>query len=248
MIETFEKQQQMKRSVLFMTVGVVLILISKLALANVGAQSISWQKEVRAELSKRFSGARIAYLSDWQWKGQEITTINRVVSISENSKGEVTVELEGTTVESTRLQRSQVVAAFSAKIRAFVATRRIQPQEKLTPEIVSLQEIDVTQGMNAEIRGMLLTQDQEKNIANLETRQTLLENQAVVTTAVQKIHDIKKGDPVRVKLISGDVILNTSGISSESGYRDGMIHVLTLPSKKDIVGKFVGNGMVEVRL
>lgn len=245
MIQVYRKKQDTKSGIGMILLGALLVLFSKFALAR---ESISWQKEVRAELSRRISGARITYLSDWEWKGQEITQINRVVSVYDNGKGEVTVDLEGTIADSSRTLRSQVMAAFSAKVKAFVAKRRIQPSMKLTPDLISLQDVDVTQGMNAELRGMFLTQEQEKNIPNLETRQTILENQPLLTSSVQKIHDIKKGDPVRVKLISGDVILSTSGISSEAGYKNSVIHVLTLPSKKDIVGKFVGDGIVEIRL
>lgn len=248
MIQVYEKHQQHGKSFTVIFMCAVFMLTAQLTHSSQNAAPIAWQKEVRTELSKRFSGARITYLSDWQWKGQEITQINRVVSVFDNNKGEITIELEGTSTDSNRMLRSQVVADFSATIKAFVAKRRVQPGEKLGFEIVALQDVDVTQGMNAGLRGMLLTQDQESNILKLESRQTLLENQPVLTSAVQKIHDIKKGDPVRVKLIAGNVVLSTSGISSEAGYRDAMIHVLTLPSKKDVVGKFIGNGIVEIHL
>ncbi len=135
---------------------------------------------------------------------------------------------------------------FSAWIRAKVATRRILPGERLRAEDFVAQTIDEAVGRAREVRGLILSE--ETDVDRLEAFHTILQGQFVVTSAVRKLPDLKKGEPVRIRLVSGDVTLTAPGIADEAAYLDAQVRVMSIKSKRMMMGRLRADSVVEVRL
>ena len=97
-----------------------------------------------------------------------------------------------------------------------------------------------------EYRGILVPADGD--FSKLQTRQTLLENQFVTTSAIERQPDVRKGDSVRLDLLSGDLQLSTQATASENGSIGDRVRVLTTKTKKEVVGTIREDHSVEVRL
>jgi flagella basal body P-ring formation protein FlgA len=135
---------------------------------------------------------------------------------------------------------------FSVKAEAIVSKRRILPGAPLQKEDFVVQKVDVTTGFLAEVRGLFLNKDEP--VQGLEARNTLLEGQPVLVNAVQRIPALKRGEPVRLKVLSGTVALVTDGIADEPGHINQKIRVISRLTKRTLVGRLVEGGTVEVEL
>ncbi len=124
--------------------------------------------------------------------------------------------------------------------------RRIYPNTKLKNEDFKSQEVNVASGSPREYRGVMLSADTD--LSGFQSRQTILENQFVTTTSVEKQPDLRKGDIVRLDLVSGDLTLSTQATVSEPGSIGERIRVLTAKSKKEVVGTVREDHSVEVKL
>jgi len=129
---------------------------------------------------------------------------------------------------------------------AFVAKRRVLPGERLVRDTFDQREIDVSQGMARESRGLLL--DRGVALETLEARQTILEGSYALSSAVQRVPDVKRGEAVQLRMRSGSVLLSTQGQAEEPGYLEGQIRVMSQKTKRSLVGKLVATGVVEVQL
>ena len=85
-------------------------------------------------------------------------------------------------------------------------------------------------------------------MAQLESRQTILEGYFLTTNAVQRLPDVRRGDPVTLKLISGELQLTTQGIAQEPASIRSNVRVMVLKTKKEMVGKLQDSNTVEVKL
>jgi flagella basal body P-ring formation protein FlgA len=111
---------------------------------------------------------------------------------------------------------------------------------------MKLQEVNVASGLAHEYRGILLSSAED--LSRLEARQTLLEGGVVTATAVRRIPDLRRGDAVRIEVISGDVHLSAPALALEPGVINQKIKVQTLKTKRELVGLLRSGGTVEVRL
>jgi flagella basal body P-ring formation protein FlgA len=143
-------------------------------------------------------------------------------------------------------EAAEISAVYAAFVPARVSIRRISPGEKLTADMFVLRDVNVTSGMNYEMKGIILPQ--EEDVSRLETRQTVLDGQFLTSTAVEKVPDIRKGDSVRIHIVSGDLNLSASGIAMEPGYEKDPIKVLVSRSKHELSGTLEAGGVVEVNL
>lgn len=167
-------------------------------------------------------------------------TIQGVTFQGDNTLGEAQFSVYGN-------QQSAVIAAqYSAFTDVRVASRRIAPGEKINPEFFHTQEVNLATGMPYEMRGVLLPVSEK--ISQLETRQTILEGQFLVSTAVQKVPDVRRGDSVRIQVISGDLHLSTAGTATESGYSQSPLKVVTTKTRRELTGTLQPGGIVEVKL
>lgn len=200
---------------------------------------------INAELSKRFPNARVELSEELHWTSSRPE--GQIVSIrvgDENARAQV-----GFTVETRDDQgphRGYGYATFGAWLPARVAVRRVMPGEKLQNDQFELREIDVASGTQREFRGVIL--DQRSEITQLQARQTLIEGQPLLSSAVERVPDVRRGDFVRVKIVSNGLTLSTQATASEPGYLNGPVRVLTAQTKRELSGKLISSGVVEVKL
>jgi flagella basal body P-ring formation protein FlgA len=90
--------------------------------------------------------------------------------------------------------------------------------------------------------------DQSSDITKLQARQTLIEGQPLLSSAVERVPDVRRGDFVRVKIVSNGLTLSAQATASEPGYLNGPVRVLTAQTKRELSGKLISSGVVEVKL
>jgi flagella basal body P-ring formation protein FlgA len=167
--------------------------------------------------------------------------IKTVSLLSENDRGEAQFNVVGANGES-----AQVLAEYKAWVRVRAANRRITPGERVVAESFNTQEVNIATGMPYELRGVLLSSTED--LSRLETRQTILEGQFLVSNAVQRVPDVRRGDVVRIQVVSGDLNLSTSGTAVEPGYSSGSVKVLTSVTHRELTGILQPGNVVEVKL
>lgn len=201
------------------------------------------EKTLKEEISKTYNGAKIELLGAVQWvKGGLPTEIKSLHMLGDDSQGNVhfTVSSEGDQ------ETSEGWMSFAAWVPARVAKRRILPGESLNSDLFVIQSVNVSSGQPHEYRGLIFPE--QINLKGLETIQTIIEGQFLLTSAVQKTPDIHRGDSVRVQLVSGDLTLSTSGIAEEPGYFNHQIRIITQKGKRELLGTLMASGIVEVKL
>lgn len=200
---------------------------------------------VNAELSKRFPQARIELTDDIHWTSSRPE--GEIVSIrvgDENARAQAGFTVE--TRDEQGVHHGYGYATFAAWIPARVLVRRVMPGEKLSDDQFAVQEVNVASGAMREFRGVIL--DQATDIAHLQARQTLIEGQPLLSSAVERVPDVRRGDFVRVKIVSNGLTLSAQATASEPGYLNGPVRVLTAQTKRELSGKLVSSGVVEVKL
>jgi flagella basal body P-ring formation protein FlgA len=197
---------------------------------------------IRRELVKRFPGASVDLLPGSTFpSGRDDLAVTQVRILSEAGTGTADYS---TTYSDGSTALGQV--RFSAMVPTFVASKRVHPGDKLSRGDFQIQPINIASGMAYQYRGVMLSA--KEKIDGLQARQTILEGQYPLTSGVERIPDIRRGDPVELKIVSGEIQLSTMGQVQEPGYLGESIRVLTQKSKKELVGKLREGGIVEVRL
>jgi len=198
-----------------------------------------------SELSKRFPSTRIELTDDIHWTSSQPE--GEIVSIrvgDENARAQVGFTVE--TKDEQGIHRGYGYATFAAWMPARVAVRRVMPGERLQEDQFNLREVNVASGPEHEFRGVIL--EQGAGIAKLQARQTLLEGQPLLSSAVERVPDVRRGDSVRLHIVSNGLTLSAQAIASEPGYLNGPVRVLTAQTKRELSGKLISSGIVEVRL
>ncbi len=195
-----------------------------------------------AQLNRKYPGAKIALLSAVHQAGGETFRHFQMATLnSEPRPGEARIIY--TNDDGTY---SEGAVNYTATLPAKIAVRRIHPGETLTSELFVEQNVNITDGIAHESWGNFFPTNDP--ISGLEARQTILEGQFLTLSAVQRIPTVKRGDPVRVSLITDGMVLTTQAIAQESGYTDSMLHIMTTSTKRELVGRLLADGSVEVRL
>ncbi len=221
------------------TLLILVILAASAASANEEG-GVALEFKLKSGLEKRYPGTRIEIIGVPKLNGESPAEIDEVVIDRDDQKGRVRFRVgsSGEWVDGH--------ADFAAWMPAWVASRRIHPGEALKKSEFKAQEVDVAKGLAREYRGVILSIESE--LEGLEARQTILEGQFALATAVQKIPDVKRGDVVRLKIITGGVTLTTTGTAQEPGYQNELIRVTSSKTKQDLSGKLKDGRSVEVRL
>jgi flagella basal body P-ring formation protein FlgA len=197
---------------------------------------------LQSKLEKRFSGARIEMVGAVQWThGKEPSEIKSIQVLSENARGEVQFEVQG---EDYTV--SYGWASFRAWIPAYFANRRVMPGEKIAADTFRVQELNVVSPQAFDFRGSIL--DKDSDLTKMEARQTILEGQFLISSAVQRIPDVRRGDSVQIRMFSGTLNITTASLAEEPAYVDNRVKVLTSKTKRELVGQLRKDGVVEVRL
>lgn len=193
-------------------------------------------QSIRAELSRKLPNARIELMSGVRWTRGSADEAASATVLNLSPRGEAHVVADG----------AEGWVSYSAWVPAHVALRRIAPGERIMEEQFVSQQVNVASGNAFEYRGTIL--GGETPISGLETRQTVVEGQFLTSSAVQRVPDIRRGDSVRIQLISGGLIVSTTGMAEEPAYLNGRVRVMAQKTKREFVGQLVGNGLVEVKL
>ncbi len=135
---------------------------------------------------------------------------------------------------------------FEAWVMVPVASRRIFPNSRLKAEDFKIQLVNIATGSGREYRGILASP--KTQFIKVQTKQTILEGQFLITSALQREPDVRRGEMVRLELISGDLSLTTQGIAQEPGAIGDRIHVLSAKTKKEVSGVVREDRTVEVKL
>lgn len=227
------------------------IVITRLSMAFIlllspGAMAgVSLESRIAESLSALYPGARIELLEAPSLQAGQTEQAGRdVEAVTLNGEASPGVARFSARLRSGELRAGTV--QFAALQPAHVALRRVFPGEKLKPEGFRVQDVNVALGQGREYRGVLLPASTD--LAALEARQSVLEGQFLISSGVQLVPDVRRGDPVRIRLVSGGVVLMTSGMATEPAYFEQDIRVTTLKSKRDLVGKLAHDKTVEVTL
>ena len=175
----------------------------------------------------------------------EIVVLNATRFIEDKPSGIAVIEVMGTT-EGGREVRQIIQTPYEAWVDVPTANKRIFPNSKLKSEDFKVDAVNVATGMAREYRGILV--DAKTDFDKMESRQTILEGQLVTRTSIQKQPDVRKGEMVKLELLSGDLSLVTQAIAQEPGAIGDRVRVLTLKTKKEIVGKIRADHSIEVNL
>jgi flagella basal body P-ring formation protein FlgA len=211
--------------------------------------SSSVEEAIRMEIAGAFPGASIEIYGPIRWlRGALPEKASQVRFIGENGRGEAQIQIRGVVEEQdvASIATSEGMVPFAANVPAYVATRRVMPGEKIDAIYFTRKTVDVARGQARELRGVIFPA--AESLAGLESRQTILEGQFLTTPAVQKTPDLKRGDSVSIRIISGGLTLNVQGTAEESGYLDNRVKVMALKTKRVLTGQLKAGSVVEVSL
>jgi flagella basal body P-ring formation protein FlgA len=207
------------------------------------AQDLSLSELLKSEISKKYMGAVVRTEGPVKWvRGGDLDLVSAVSLLGDDGRG----NMHFIAKDETHAFESEGWVSFSARASAKVAVKRIRPGELLREDMFMTQTLELSSGMAHESRGILFPDTSSVN--GLETIQTILEGQFLTSVAIQRIPDVRRGDVVRIHLISGDLVLTTSGIAEEQGYIKGRVRVMTGKLKRELSGLLRSGGIVEVLL
>ena len=216
----------------------LLILAGQPSVADTAA---TWVDTIQKQIGIHYPRAHIELLGAPKVvQGEMPKAIDRVIWLADSGHGVASIQVMGGG------QSAQVEIPFQAQMQAWVANKRVMPGERLTADSVRLQVVNVAEGVNREYRGVMLGQDSQ--IETMETRQTILEGGLVLASGVRRVPDVKRGEPVVVKLLSGEVVLMTAGTVDEAAYLNEPVRITTVKTKKQMIGRLKEDRTVEVAL
>ena len=204
---------------------------------------------IRASLTEKIADAEIRVPSLEKICSRaplsEFARLDRARLVEDRSNGTALFEISGKTAGGA--EKSELVQTpYSAWKKVVVATKRLYPNSRIQEHDTKIVDMDVASGPIREYRGILVSPD--ANLTRLQTRQTILENQYVTSTAVEQQPDVRRGDTVRLDLVSGDLTLTTQATASENAAIGDRIRVSTWKTKKEVVGTVRDDHSVEVKL
>jgi flagella basal body P-ring formation protein FlgA len=175
----------------------------------------------------------------------QISQIQKIRLVEDRSNGSALFEIQG--LDAEKLPKSALFQTpYEAWIKTYSAVRRINPNTKIKSEDLRPAEVNVASGAIKEYRNVLVPQSQK--LEQMQTKQTILENQYVITSAIEKQPDIRRGEMIKLELISGDLSLTTQALAEEAASVGDSIHVTTVKTKRQVVGKVKEDRSVEVNL
>ncbi len=205
---------------------------------------------LKKEISKNFGNAKVDLIGPLRGAERGLNQeINAVTFLDTDGKGNAhfSLTLDGFSRDSgNSTNYSEVWISFAAWMPAKISLRRIHPGEVLSSDQFITQPVNVANGQAYEYRGLMLPAHMDVN--GLEANQTILEGQFLLSTAARRIPDIRRGDSVRIHLVSGGLTLSTLGVAEEPGYLKRQIRVMTNKNKREFSGQLRSGGIVEVRL
>ena len=204
---------------------------------------------IRVSLMEKIAGSEVRIPSlDRLMSSQPMANFAEVRTIrlvTDKANGVAQFEVIGTSSEGKELVET-IQTPYEAWKKVPIANHRIFPNSKLKNEDFKIEDVNVASGVAREFRGVMIRAD--TNFNQLQTKQTILEGQYVVTSAVQKTPDIRKGDTVKLELISGDLTLTTQAVTEEAASVGSQVRVMTTKTKRELIGLVKDDHSVEVNL
>ncbi len=220
-----------------------------LSAASTAARA-SVAEAIQRSVSERLGANRVEILgAPILASGQPLDDAEAASVLEENARGEVRVLVRGWRGKGAGprvASQAEYRVRVAAWVLGWVAGRRVLPGEALVVDALKVQEINVAEGLAHEYRGILLAPTED--LSRLEARQTLIEGGFVTSAAVRKIPDLRRGDVVRLEVISGGVRLSTSALALEPASTQQRVRVQTVKAKRELVGTLKDGGIVEVVL
>jgi len=155
-------------------------------------------------------------------------------------------ELHPGTLELRAANGTTVKIPFQVFKKAWIALRRIRPTEPLVAQDFQIEEVSLLEPMTREIQGLILSTDVP--LDRMEARNTILSGQFPLTSGVQKMPDARRGDVVTIRILSGDLVLTSSGQVQEPKRIGENVRVTTQKTKRELTGILHEGGVVEVTL
>jgi flagella basal body P-ring formation protein FlgA len=197
---------------------------------------------VKAELEKNYPGTRIELRGFPQIEDEAVVLDTRLVR--EKSPGQAIVHTRYQVQSETK--DTEYMVTFSAWQKALIAQKRIFPGERLNAADFLVKEVDMASAWARQYRGLVLPIT--THLADLETRQTILEGQFPLLSGVQKTPDVKIGESIKVTLIAGALVLTVSGTVDQPANVGEQIRVTAGQKKQHLVGKLQEDKSVVVNL
>ena len=175
----------------------------------------------------------------------DFETLADVRLLEDRVNGVAVFEIIGKDPESKVITRT-VQSPYEAWLKVPVALHRIYPNSKLKDTDFKISSVNVATGQPREYRGIMVPAN--TRFERMEAHQTILEGQFVVTSALRKQPDVRRGDLVKLELESGDLSLTTQAVAQEPASIGEKVRVLTVKTKREVVGTLREDHSVGVSL
>lgn len=227
----------MMKSTLIIMTGLIGLVCTNSAQSSLQDEIPSTESQLVQELREKIPNARIELDGSLRvTSGLPPKPENKIRLHHENGNGTAAFQWSGGAGE----------ISYSAIIRAPVAIKRVFPGERFHDQNITIQEIDVSRGILYQSRGLILSS--EADLTGLQARQSIIEGQPALTSGVQRIPDILRGQGVQVRMISGMVSVMATGIADEPASLNDSVRVTLTKGKKRVTGRLLQAGIVEVSL
>jgi flagella basal body P-ring formation protein FlgA len=162
------------------------------------------------------------------------------VGLHESAPGAPTLAATVTVRVAGRAHR-QVPLTFQLRrlVRVAVVARPLEPRRGLVPDDVRLEQRPVT-----EVPPDALTEVGE--VAELEVLRALQPGEVLTPRAVRPRLAVKRGELVTLVLETAGFRITTQAQASEDGRRGDSVRVVNLSSKREVMGRVEGGGVVRV--
>lgn len=204
---------------------------------------------IRTSLTEKIAGAEIKIPSLEKLFSKapmsEFAEIKEVRLTEDKVNGVAVFEVVGLSKDRTDL-KEVIQTPYEAWKKVPVAIKRIYPNSRLKNEDFKIQVMNVASGQAREYRGVMV--DASTNFNSLQSKQSILENQFVLSSAIERQPDLRRGDTVKLELVSGDLTLTTEAQVQEPALVGESVRVITLKTKKEITGRVRADHSVEVIL
>lgn len=215
------------------------------ALSDATENALKIKKEAQKGLTSRYAGLRLEISNHPRLvSGTAPRKITSIQFLGENHNGEAILKVKGTT--GAQFHHATMHLDFSAWMKLPVAKKRIPAGHRLSKELFSIQEVDVSRGMKKQTRGLALTPDTD--FSKFEARTSLLEGHFPLLNGVREVPNVRRGDTLKIRLVAGGLTVSTSGIAQADGYQNKSLKVLTQKGKRVVSGVLKEGNVLEVEL
>lgn len=200
---------------------------------------LSLRQEITKNLQKNYPSAKIV-LKSVPDIGGSLEVSNRLSLQSDTGKGVAHFRF------ALPHENINFSVRFEAWQEALVASQRIRPREKLSESLFEKRQINVASRQEYSLRNLMLSPD--TRLEKFETRQTILQGEYPLLSAIEQIPDLRRGSNVNIILKSGGLSLTTLGTVQEDAHEGESVRAMVKRTKKQIVGILKSNHTLVVDL